>query len=313
MSEPKKHRLAIVGAGPAALSAAIYTTREDIDTILLEKGVVGGLAAITDNIENYPGFAKGIEGLELASQLRRQAERFGAKIDLAEVHSLSVKGKKKLLTTSNGEYIADCVLIATGNDYKKAGVKNEAELFGRGVHYCATCDGALYRDKKLIVIGGGNSATQEALFLTKFASHIDLLVRRDVFRASDVLVKKVLSEPKITVHFNTTADEIIAKDMLVSSVNGTKDGKPIEFQVDGVFVFVGLLPNTQWLEGSGVKLDERGFVVSNDDLQTSLEGVFVAGDVRSGSTEQIASAVGEGATAALKMREYLEGNALEAP
>lgn len=312
MAEVKKHRLAIVGAGPAALSAAIYTTREDIDTILLEKGVVGGLAAITDNIENYPGFAKGIEGLELASQLRQQAERFGAKIDLAEVHSLEVKGKKKLLTTSNGEYEADCVLIATGNDYKKAGVKNEAELFGRGVHYCATCDGALYRDKKLIVIGGGNSATQEALFLTKFATHIDLLVRKDAFRASDVLVKKVLAEPKITVHYNTTADEIIAKDMLVSSVKVTKEGKPIELQVDGVFVFVGLVPNTQWLEGSGVKLDERGFVLSDKNLHTNLDGVFVAGDVRADSTEQIASAVGEGATSALKIREYLEGNTLEA-
>lgn len=312
MTEVKKHQLAIVGAGPAALSAAIYTTREDIDTILLEKGVVGGLAAITDSIENYPGFAKGIEGLELASQLRQQAERFGAKIDLAEVHSLQVKGKKKLLTTSNGEYEADCVLIATGNDYKKAGVKNEAELFGRGVHYCATCDGALYRDKKLIVIGGGNSATQEALFLTKFATHIDLLVRKDAFRASDVLVKKVLADPKITVHFNTTADEIIAKDMLVSSVKVTKEGKSMELQVEGVFVFVGLVPNTQWLEGSGVKLDDRGFVLSDKNLRTNLDGVFVAGDVRSGSTEQIASAVGEGATAALKIREHLEGNTLEA-
>lgn len=313
MSEgAKKHQLAIVGAGPAALSAAIYTTREDIDTVLLEKGVVGGLAAITDNIENYPGFSKGVEGLELALQLRQQAERFGAKIDLAEVHSLSVKNGKKILTTSNGDYEADVVLIATGNDYKKAGVKNEAELFGRGVHYCATCDGALYRDKKLIVIGGGNSATQEALFLTKFATHIDLLVRKDVFRASDVLVKKIQADPKITVHFNTKAYEIVAKDMLVSSVKATKDGKPVEFEVDGVFVFVGLVPNTQWLEGSGVKLDERGFVLSNKDLQTNLDGVYVAGDVRSGSTEQIASAVGEGATSALKIREHLEGDPLEA-
>lgn len=313
MSEVKKHELIIVGAGPAALSAAIYTTREDIDTLILEKGVVGGLAAITDQIENYPGFAKGIEGMKLASELREQAERFGTKIELAEVQSLKNGGEYKTLTTTAGEFNSKVVLIATGNDYRKAGVKGEAELFGRGVHYCATCDGALYRDKKLIVIGGGNSAAQEALFLTRFATHIDILIRKDKWRASDVLVKKVEADPKITVHFNTTAEEIIASDMLVSSVRAIKDGKPMEFKVDGVFVFVGLVPNTQWLDGSGVELDERGFVKTTTDLKTNIPGVYAAGDVRSGSTEQIASAVGEGATAALKIREYLEDDEPKGP
>jgi len=313
MSEVKKHELIIVGAGPAALSAAIYTTREDIDTLILEKGVVGGLAAITDQIENYPGFAKGIEGMKLASELREQAERFGTKIELAEVQSLKNGGEYKTLTTTAGEFNSKVVLIATGNDYRKAGVKGEAELFGRGVHYCATCDGALYRDKKLIVIGGGNSAAQEALFLTRFATHIDILIRKDKWRASDVLVKKVEADPKITVHFNTTAEEIIASDMLVSSVRAIKDGKPMEFKVDGVFVFVGLVPNTQWLDGSGVELDERGFVKTTTDLKTNIPGVYAAGDVRSGSTEQIASAVGEGATAALKIREYLEDDESKGP
>jgi thioredoxin reductase (NADPH) len=312
MAEPstsKTYDVIMIGAGPAALSAAIYTTREDIDTLLFERGVIGGLAGITDWIDNYPGFPKGISGLDLSENLRQQAERFGADIELGEVSQIEDKGDHKILTTTSGNFKARTVLLAMGSDYKKIGVPGEQEYYARGVHYCATCDGAFYRDKHLVVVGGGNSAVQEAIFLTRFASHIDMLVRGDTFRASDILQKDLAKhKDKITVHMNTTTDEIVGEGNMVVKVIGTdkKTGKKRDFKTDGVFVFVGLLPNTQFLQNSKIELDEIGFIKTNADLETSMKGVFAAGDVRSGATMQIASASGEGATAALKIREYLE-------
>lgn len=307
-SEPKvsnRHDIVIIGAGPAALTAAIYTTREDIETVLLEKAIIGGLAAITDWVDNYPGFPEGISGLELADNLRRQAERFGTKIEVGDVTNIEKQGKIIKITTTEGEYFAKAVLIATGCDYKKVGVPGESNYYARGVHYCATCDGAFYRDKRLVVIGGGNSAVQESLFLTRFASHIDLLVR-STLKASDVLVKELENNPKISVHLGVTPDEIAGDGRLVNKVLATdSNGKKIEFETDGVFVFVGLKPNTAFL-GDSVELDTIGFIKTDNKLQTSIKGVFAAGDVRSGATMQIASAVGEGATAALHIREYLE-------
>ena len=308
MSEDKTdkiHDLVIVGAGPAALAAAVYTTREDIETVLYEKGIVGGLAAITDWVDNYPGFAKGIAGLDLAEELRQQAERFGADIRLGEVMKVEDKGDYKALETTDGEIKAKTVLIATGTDYKKLGIPGEQEYYARGVHYCATCDGAFYRDKKLVVVGGGNSAVQEALFLTKFATHIDLLVRSKL-KASDVLIKELEKNDKIKVHLGVTTEEIVGEDKKVTKVKAKQDGKELEYPTDGVFVFIGLLPNTKFLENSKVELDEVGFVKTNEQLQTAIPGVYAAGDVRYGATMQIASAVGEGATAALRIREHLE-------
>lgn len=303
--DTKVHELVIVGAGPSALAAAIYTTREDIDTVLFEKGVPGGLAAVTDWVDNYPGFSKGISGLDLAEELRKQAERFGADIRLGEVLSIKDDVDHRILETTDGTIKAKAVLIATGTDYKKIGVPGEEEYYARGVHYCATCDGAFYRDKKIVVVGGGNSAVQEALFLTRFATHIDLLVRSGI-KASDVLVQELEKQPKITVHLNTSTDAIVGEGGKVTKVEATKDGAKTEFETDGVFVFVGLKPNTQFLKQSEVKLDEIGFVIAEHGLKTSMNGVFASGDVRSGATMQIASAVGEGATAALRIREFLE-------
>lgn len=300
------HDCVTIGAGPTALTAAIYTTREDIETLVLDKGVIGGLAAVTDWIDNYPGFPDGIAGLELSDKLQKQAERFGAKIDFVGVNSLARKSGIIELQTTIGTIKAKTVLIATGSDYKKTGAPGEEEFYARGVHYCATCDGAFYRDKRLVVVGGGNSAVQEALFLTRYASHIDLLVRSK-FRASDILVQELEKhKDKVTVRLGTTTDSINGKDGKVVSVSGTKDGKKVDFQTDGVFVFVGLKPNTEFLAGSGVELDEIGMVKSDDKMQTNVEGIFAAGDVRSGATMQIASAAGEGATAALSIRKYLE-------
>lgn len=299
--------LVMIGAGPSALAAAIYTTREDIDTVLYEKAAVGGLAAITDVVDNYPGFPDGIEGMALSSQLEKQAERFGAHIEYGEVSAIKTDGKYKIITVDGQDVKAKAVLIATGSDYKKIGAPGEKEYYGRGVHYCATCDGAFYRDKKLAVVGGGNSAIQEVIFLTRYTSHIDVLVRSAV-KASEVLqrdLEKYIALGKVTVHENTSTDEILATDGRVSGVRVTEQGAEHTIAVDGVFVFVGLKPNTQFLPGSGVELDEQGLIVTDARLMTSMDGVFASGDVRSGATMQIASAVGEGATAALSIREYL--------
>jgi thioredoxin reductase (NADPH) len=309
-TDTPKHDVIIIGAGPAALSAAIYTTREDIDTLLFERGVPGGLASITDWVDNYPGFPEGIAGLELGNNLQKQAERFGAVIEFGEVTKIHDEGEWKRLETTSGDYLARAVLIATGSDYKKVGVPGEAEYYAHGVHYCATCDGAFYRDKRLVVIGGGNSAVQESIFLTRFATHIDLLVRSDI-KASEVLqeeLKKYVDQGKITVHLQTSTEEIVGEENKVTKVVGAHDGKKVDFPTDGVFVFVGLLPNSQFLKNSPIELDHLHLVKSDANLETTMKGVFVAGDIHSGATMQIASAAGEGATAALKIREYLEGH-----
>lgn len=298
----------MIGAGPSALAAAVYTTRENIGTVLYEKSVVGGMAAITDKVDNYPGFPEGIEGMRLASQLQAQAERFGAEIEFGEVSEIKDNGDTKTVIVDGQPIEAKAVLIATGSDYNKIGVPGEAEYYARGVHYCATCDGAFYKDRRLVVIGGGNSAFQEAIFLTRFSSHIDLLVRSTI-KASEVLQEELqtfVDEGKITLHLNTATDEIVATDGKITSVKAHKDGQPVEFETDGVFVFVGLNPNTGFLAASNIELDEQKLIKTDQHLETSMKGVFASGDVRSGATMQIASAVGEGASAALAIREYLD-------
>jgi len=299
----------MIGAGPSSLAAAVYTTREDIDTIIYEKGVIGGMAAITDKVDNYPGFPEGIEGMKLADMFQQQAERFGAKIDFGDVSAIRNEDGIKVVVVDGQEVRAKTVLIATGSDYNKIGVPGEAKYYGRGVHYCATCDGAFYRDRRLVVIGGGNSAIQESIFLTRFTSHIDLLVRSTI-KASEILqreLQKYVDEGKITVHLGVKTKEIVATDGKITSVEAEKDGQDISFETDGVFVFVGLNPNTGFLKDSGIELDKDRLVKTNAHLETSMPGVFASGDVRSGATLQIASAVGEGAAAALSIREYLDG------
>ena len=309
MTTPKVHDIITIGSGPTALAAALYTAREDLETLCFEKGVVGGLAAITYKVDNYPGFPDGIEGLTLAENLQKQAERFGAVIEYGEVHSVAKQadGNFKLDTTS-GDMLARSVLVATGSEWVKLGVPGEKEYYARGVHNCATCDGAFYRDKRLVVVGSGNSAAQEALFLTRFANHIDILIRGDAWKASEVLIHDVDANKKLHVHFNVSTEEIVGENGKVTKVIG-KDkttGELKDFITDGVFVFVGLRPVTYFLKDTAVEFDAAGFIKTDLKLQTKVEGLFAAGDVRSGATMQIASAVGEGATAALTIREYLE-------
>ncbi|MBW4062067.1 FAD-dependent oxidoreductase [Candidatus Saccharibacteria bacterium] len=300
--------IVMIGSGPAALSAALYTAREDVDTLLVEKGMIGGLAATTDWIDNYPGFRSGIAGSALADEMRAQAERFGAKFDLTEVTGIADEGEHKRIATMSGDILARVVLIATGSDHKKLDIDGEDEYFARGVHYCATCDGAFYRDKSLVVIGGGNSAVQEALFLTRFASHIDLLVRSEL-KASDVLIHELEKmSDKITVHRQTEPVAIVGDGTKIIKVVAKMgpENQMVDYRPDGIFIFIGLKPNTAFLTKSVIELDEIGLVRTNETFETSMPGVFAVGDVRSGATMQIASAVGEGATAALLMRKYLE-------
>jgi thioredoxin reductase (NADPH) len=249
---------------------------------------------------------------ELAQGMEKQAERFGATIDFGTVTSLIRDDKKNLLkvkTEEGGTFSARSVLIATGTHYRELGIPGEKVFWGKGVHFCATCDGAFYRDKKIVVIGGGNSAIQEGIFLTRFATEIEILVRGDKLRASEVLIEELeeyIKSGKIKVHFNTKPEEIIGKDGRVLGVKSTSAGKEKMFNCDGVFVFIGLIPNTQFLEGSDVELDEFRFVKTDQNLMTKVPGVFASGDCRSGATMQIASATGEGATAALMIRQYLD-------
>ena len=308
MEDKKIHDVIMIGAGPTALAAAVYTAREDIETVLFEKGVVGGLAAITDKVDNYPGFPEGIEGMQLADNLRLQAERFGAVIELGEVSKVSREDALIKLETTSGDMWAKAVLVATGSEWVKLGIPGDSEYYGRGVHNCATCDGAFYRDKRLVVVGSGNSAAQEALFLTRFANHIDILIRGDAWKASEVLIHEVEANEKLHVHFNTTTEEIVGENGRITKVVGKNKttGELKDYMTDGVFVFVGLKPVTYFLKDSGVSFDDAGFIKTDLKLQTAVKGIYAAGDVRSGATMQIASAVGEGATAALSIREYLE-------
>lgn len=297
----------MVGAGPSSLTAAVYTTRENLSTLVVEKGAVGGLVATIDKIDNYPGFPDGVEGYDLSEQLKKQAERFGTKIEYGDVSSIRDEGDFKVVTIDSQEVKAKTVLIASGSGYRKLNIPGEKEYLSRGVHYCATCDGAFYQDKRLAVIGGGNSAVQEAMFLTRFASHIDLISIGNI-TASEVLrgrLKEYEQNSKISVHTNTETKEIMAPEGKVSAVKIIENGNPVEISVDGVFVFVGLAPNTEFLDGSGIELDDAGFIKTDAKLQTNVSGIFASGDVRSGSTKQIAAAVGEGATAAISIREHL--------
>ncbi len=294
--------LVIIGAGPAGLAAAIYAAREDIKVLVLEKSVVGGLAAITDQIDNYPGFADGISGIELADHLEAQAKRFGAEIRTgAEAQSIERDNGDLSVKTSLGALRAKSVLVATGSTYRQLGVPGEAEQIGKGVHFCATCDGPIYKGRELVVVGGGNSAVQETLFLARFASKITMLVRGHKLTASAILIDQLNELSNVTVVYNSPIDSIASENGRVKSVISGST----HYDCDGVFVFIGLLANTEEFVHL-IDHDERNFLKTDRNYATNLPGVFVAGDVRSESTWQIAAAVGEGASAALAIRQYLD-------
>jgi thioredoxin reductase (NADPH) len=308
MSDSPIYDAIIIGGGPAGLSAALYTAREGMKTLVLDKGSFGGMAAITETIDNYPGFKNGIGGRALIDEMVGQAERFGAICEsFATVAGLDSKSKQILVRTDeeSKSYKARTVLLAMGSTYRKLHVPGEDELIGRGIHFCATCDAPLYKDKRVVVIGGGNSALQESLFIARFASHIDLLVRDATLTGSEVLQEAIGEEKNITVHYNVETQSIEKPKARGSiSIKTRTDQLSKVFVADGIFAFIGLLPNSHGFDSCGV--DVHGFIQSDQLFQTKTSGIFVAGDVRSGSTWQIGAAVGEGISAALAMRHYLD-------
>jgi len=298
--------LVVIGSGPSGLTAALYAAREGIETLVVERAGVGGQAGVTERLDNFPGFPEGISGGEFADRLRQQAERFGVEVLPAqEVVSIELDGHYRVLRTASGQEIrCFAVLLALGSTYKRLGVPGEEDFIGAGVHFCATCDGAFYRGKKLLVVGGGNSAGEESIFLTRFSPDITIATHGPGLSASRVVVEKVEENPAISVRPETTV-AAFKGDGKLASVVLSSDGVEKEESFDGVFVFIGLSPNTDLVKGL-VDLDAQGFVVTDAGLQTSVPGVFAAGDVRAGSTKQAASAAGEGAAVALGIRRYVE-------
>ncbi len=300
--------LIVIGGGPAGLSAALYAAREGIETLIIERSGVGGQAGTTERIDNYPGFAQGIGGAELADAMREHAERFDVEILPAQtVTSIEAQGDYKMISTESGDsYCSRSLLLTPGATYRRLNVPGEEDLIGAGIHFCATCDGPFYKGQELLVVGGGNSGVEEGLFLTKFATKVTILEVGERLRASQILQEKAASHPQIEVRLNTTVVEFKGDGKLSSVViKDTSTGETEEIKPGAVFVFIGLLPNTAFVKDS-VDLDQWGSISTSPTMETSLEGVFAAGDARSGSTKQVASAVGEGATAALMIRQYLE-------
>lgn len=306
-----KHRfydVVVIGGGPAGLTAAFYAAREGLSVLVLERSSLGGQAALTERLDNYPGFPDGLSGSDFGKRLTDQSRRFGVEmVSAAEVSTIVAEEQGHLdhlvRTTDGSEYRAHAVLAAPGTTYRRLGAKGEADLIGAGIHYCATCDGPFYKGKELVVIGGGNSAAEEGQFLTQFASKVTLLVRGDRLSASKIYHDKVMNHPKMAVRFNTGVKEFIGTSRLEGLVIES-GGREETLRPAAVFVFIGLRPNTKFLDGV-VDLTSEGFIDA-PDLRTSVKGVFAPGDARAGSTKQVASAVGEGAAAALQIRRYLE-------
>ena len=300
--------LLIVGAGPAGLATALYAAREGIETLIIEKGGIGGQAGVTERIDNYPGFAEGIGGGELSDQMRVHAERFGVEILPAQaVTQVRTEGDYKMVTTESGdEYCSMAILLAPGTRYRRLNVPGEDDLIGAGIHFCATCDGPFYKDREVIVVGGGNSGIEEGLFLTKFASKVTVFEYSDRLGASQILREKAEEHPKMEIRLSSAVQEFKGSGHLESVlVQDRTTGEVEELFPAAAFIFIGLDPNTQFVKDV-VETDQWGFITTGGTMETSSEGVFAAGDARGGSTKQVASAVGEGVTAALMIRNYLE-------
>ncbi len=299
----------ILGGGPAGLAAGLYAGRGKLDTLLIEKGAFGGQVATTFEVDNYPGTDPGITGPELSNKMRIQAETFGTKFVKEDIVSVDLKGDVKKIVTSKGEYLGKSVIIATGAKPKLAGFKGEDELRGRGVSYCATCDADFFMDLPLAVIGGGDSALQEALYLTKFASKVTIIHRRQGFRAAQYLVDKVQAHPKIEFILDAVAEEAIEDNGLLTGLKlrNVITGEAFDFMVDGVFVFVGYEPISALFKDQ-VEMNAFGEIVTDIYMRTNLPGVYAAGDIRETTIRQVITAAADGSIAAITCEKYLEEN-----
>ncbi len=308
MSESgKNYDIIIIGGGPAGLTAGIYTARARLRSVLIERGAVGGQIVNSEWVENYPGVKGSISGLELTQTMYEQATGFGLETVYADVTGIEVDGRQKTVKTSEGDFIAPAVIIAGGSDRQKLGVPGEAEFTGRGVSYCATCDGAFFKEKTVAVVGGGNAALTEAVDLTKFADKVYLIHRRDVLRGMKILEEKARATGKIEFLFNTEVDEVLGDKFVTGlRIRNNKDGKTSTLKVDGAFMAIGFLPNTGYLKGT-VEMDELNTVIVDAHMATSVAGIYAAGDIRSQSIRQVVGATGDGAIAAINAEKYVHG------
>ncbi|MFC1500940.1 thioredoxin-disulfide reductase [Elusimicrobiota bacterium] len=305
MIQANKYDLIIIGGGPAGLTAGLYASRAKLKTLLLEKMGCGGQVMITDRIENYPGFPDGLSGFELSAKIEEQAKKFGLEVKLEAVKSIQVNDLKTVITDST-KYAASAVIIATGANYRRAGVPGENELIGKGVSYCATCDAAFFKEKDVVVIGGGDSAIQEALFLTKFAKKVKIVHRRDQLRATKILQDRVLANDKIEVLWGSIVTKILGQEKVSGvELKNVKSGKVSSINTDGVFVFIGFVPNTSFVEDI-LKLTETKHITTDSNMQTPIEGLYACGDVRDKLLKQVVTAAGDGATAAFAAQQYLD-------
>jgi len=305
----KSYDAIVIGGGPSGLTASLYMAREGLDTLVVEKAGLGGQAGTTQTLDNFPGFDEGISGAEFAERLGRQAKRFGVELLQAqEVTGITKQGRYLTVRTADGSaYCAQAGLLTSGARYRRLNIPGEQELIGVNVHFCATCDGAFYKGKKVLVIGGGNSGFEEGLFLTKFASQVDIVEYSPQVKASEILQQKVSSMENMSVTVNQAVKEFRVKDgkLDVVLVENRATGEVKELKYDGVFIFIGLAPNSDLVKEL-VEVNQGGFVETDKTMMTTLPGLFAAGDVRAGSTKQAASATGEGASAALMIRQYLQ-------
>jgi thioredoxin reductase (NADPH) len=304
--ETKIYEVIIIGGGPGGLTAGLYTSRARLSTLLIESALYGGQMTTTELIENYPGFPQGVTGDELSRLMEEQAKKFGMETVTEEVVKVSLEGDMKAVQTYELTYRCESLIICTGTEYRKLGVPGEKVFAGKGVSYCATCDGAFFKDSQIVVVGGGDSALTEALFLTKFAKELTIIHRRDALRGTKIYQERIFTNPKIKMLWNSVVQEIKG-DSIVRSivVKNVKTGEVNEFDTEGVFLFVGFSPRTQFLKGL-VNLDEAGYIITDENCETSIKGIFAAGDCRKRLLRQIATAVGDGATAAFATEKYLE-------
>ncbi len=302
----QEFQLIIVGGGPAGLTAGLYSSRAGIKTLLIEKELIGGQAINVERIENYPGFPEGVSGFELTESMHQQAIKYGLEILIDEVTNIQNGEKYKIVKTTQRDFTTNAIIIAGGCQRRKLGIPGEDKFIGKGVSYCATCDGPLFRNGIVAVIGGGNTAITEALTLSKFASSVKVIHRRHQLRASQILQKKAFSEPKIEFLWDTIVTEIGGKDKVnFLKLKEVTTNKAFTLEVDAIFVAIGLIPNTNYLEGS-VPLDKNGFIITNKLMETKIPGIFAAGDIRNDSPRQVITAAGDGAIAALSAETYLK-------
>jgi len=303
----KTYDVVIIGGGPAGLTAGLYSSRARLRTLLIENALFGGQMTTTEMIDNYPGFPQGITGSELSSSMEEQAKRFGMEGVNQEITEVKLGGTSHSIRTPEAAYLCEALIICTGAEYRKLGVPGETEFRGKGVSYCATCDGAFFNNSKIVVVGGGDSALTEALFLTKFVKELTIIHRRDALRATKIYQEKALANPKIKFLWNSVVQEIKGGDTVRSVlVKNVKTGEVSPLDTEGVFLFVGLTPRTEFLKGL-VDRDESGYILTDENCETSAHGVFAAGDCRKKLLRQVATAVGDGATAAFAAEKYLEG------